>query len=165
MSTSTTETVTQERAWMEQAVELATTSALNGGGPFGALVVKNGVIIASANNQVTSTCDPTAHAEVNAIRAAGAELGTFMLDGCTLISSCEPCPMCLAASLWARVDRLIYAADRDDAAVAGFDDRVFYTLLEKKPQAAWPMEVEHLDLPNRTAPFDAWIAKSDRIDY
>ncbi|TDT38036.1 tRNA(Arg) A34 adenosine deaminase TadA [Streptomyces sp. BK208] len=154
-----------ERAWMDQAIELATTSVANGGGPFGALVAKDGVVVATANNKVTSSLDPTAHAEVSAIRAACQELGTFSLEGCTLVTSCEPCPMCLSSSLWARVDRLIYAADRHDAAVAGFDDRKFYDLFEKRPQEMWPMAVEHLDLPHRTQPFDAWIAKSDRIDY
>ncbi|GAA2101247.1 nucleoside deaminase [Streptomyces albiaxialis] len=154
-----------ERAWMERAIALATTSATSGGGPFGALIVKDGRVVADAHNQVTANLDPSAHAEVNAIRAACQELGTFALDGCTLITSCEPCPMCLATSLWARIDRLVFAADRHDAAVAGFDDRRFYDLFEKKPSEMWPMQVEQLDLPDRTAPFDTWVAKSDRVDY
>ena len=154
-----------ERAWMEKAISLATDSVANGGGPFGALIAKDGKVVALGNNQVTATLDPSAHAEVSAIRAACRELDTFSLEGCVLITSCEPCPMCLATALWARVDRLVYSADRHDAAVAGFDDRKFYDLLEKKPESMWPMSVEHLDLPNRTAPFDAWLAKSDRIDY
>lgn len=167
MTTSTQEAGLHEseRAWMDQAITLATTSVTTGGGPFGALIVKNGQVVAAAHNQVTATLDPSAHAEVNAIRAACKELGLFSLDGCTLITSCEPCPMCLATALWARVDRLVFAADRHDAAVAGFDDRKFYDLFEKKPSSLWPMQVEQLDLPNRTAPFDAWLATSDRIDY
>ncbi|CAL9544901.1 nucleoside deaminase [Streptomyces sp. enrichment culture] len=154
-----------ELTWMAQAITLATNSVHNGGGPFGALVAKDGEVVASGNNQVTATLDPSAHAEVSVMRAACRELGTFSLEGCVLVTSCEPCPMCLATALWARVDRIVYCADRHDAAVAGFDDRKFYDLLEKKPQSMWPMTVEHLDLPNRTAPFDAWLAKADRIDY
>lgn len=150
---------------MGQAIALATTSVADGGGPFGALIVKDGQVVAEAHNQVTATLDPSAHAEVTAIRAACRELGTFALDGCTLVTSCEPCPMCLATSLWARVDRLVYAADRHDAAVGGFDDRKFYDLFEKRPSSLWPMSVEQLDLPDRTAPFDAWLAKPDRVDY
>nr|WP_282547681.1 nucleoside deaminase [Streptomyces rochei] len=167
MTTHTAETGIreQERAWMNQAIELATTSVANGGGPFGALIAKDGEVVALANNQVTASLDPTEHAEVSAIRAACRQLGTFSLEGCTLVTSCEPCPMCLSSSLWARVDRLIYSADRHDAAVAGFDDRKFYDLFEKRPQELWPMSVEHLDLPHRTQPFDAWLAKSDRVDY
>ncbi|MFE0763380.1 nucleoside deaminase [Streptomyces smyrnaeus] len=154
-----------ERAWMEKAITLATDSVANGGGPFGALVAKNGEVVAIGNNQVTATLDPVAHAEVTAMRAACKELDTFSLEGCVLITSCEPCPMCLSSALWARVDRLVYSADRHDAAVAGFDDRKFYDLFEKKPESMWPMSVEQLDLPNRTAPFDAWLAKPDRIEY
>ncbi|MEW2631899.1 nucleoside deaminase [Streptomyces sp. NPDC048389] len=154
-----------ESAWMDQAIKLATDSVTNGGGPFGALVTKDGEIVASGNNQVTATLDPTAHAEVSVMRAACKKLDTFTLDGCVLVTSCEPCPMCLSSALWARVDRIVYAADRHDAAVAGFDDRKFYDLFEKRPASVWPMPVERLDLPNRTAPFDAWLAKSDRIDY
>ncbi|MFF9622290.1 nucleoside deaminase [Streptomyces griseosporeus] len=153
-----------ERAWMEEAIRLATHSAA-GGGPFGALVARDGTVVASGHNRVTATLDPVAHAEVNALRAACRELDTFALEGCVLITSCEPCPMCLSAALWARVDRLVYAADRHDAAVAGFDDRKFYDLFEKKPQSAWPLSVERLDLPNRTQPFDTWLRTADRVDY
>lgn len=154
-----------ERAWLDEAIKLATDSVANGGGPFGALIAKGGEVVAIGNNQVTATLDPTAHGEVSAMRNACKELGTFSLEGCVLVTSCEPCPMCLSSALWARVDRIVYAADRHDAAVAGFDDRKFYDLLEKKSKAVWPMAVEQLDLPNRTAPFDAWLAKTDRIDY
>ncbi len=154
-----------QQVWMEEAIRLATTSVANGGGPFGALVAKDGEIVALGNNQVTATLDPTAHAEVSAMRNACKELGTFSLAGCVLVTSCEPCPMCLSSALWARVDSIVFAADRHDAAVAGFDDRAFYDLFDKKPASMWPMGVEQLDLPNRTAPFDAWLAKSDRIDY
>ncbi|TXS41320.1 nucleoside deaminase [Streptomyces sp. uw30] len=154
-----------ERVWMDEAIGLATDSVRNGGGPFGALIAKDGEIVAIGNNQVTSNLDPTAHGEVTAIRAACEQLGTFSLEGCVLVTSCEPCPMCLSSALWARVDRIIFAADRDDAAVAGFDDLKFYGLFEKKPAEQWPLAIEQVDMPNRTAPFDAWLAKSDRIDY
>ncbi|MGW0564616.1 nucleoside deaminase [Streptomyces sp. NPDC003016] len=167
MTANIQETSLQElkRAWLEEAIRLATHSVTNGGGPFGALVVKDGEVVATGNNQVTAALDPTAHAEVSAMRAACKKLDTFSLGGCVLITSCEPCPMCLSSALWARVDRIVYAADRHDAAVAGFDDRKFYDLFEKKPASMWPTPVEQLDLPNRTAPFDAWLAKTDRIDY
>jgi tRNA(Arg) A34 adenosine deaminase TadA len=154
-----------ERAWLQETIQLATTSVGAGGGPFGALIAKDGEIIATGDNRVTSTLDPVAHAEVGAIRAACKELGVFTLEGHTLVTSCEPCPMCLSAALWARVDRVVFAADRHDAAVAGFDDRRFYDLFEKRPASMWPMAVDQLDLPNRTAPFDAWVAKADRVDY
>ncbi|QIJ61252.1 nucleoside deaminase [Streptomyces sp. JB150] len=154
-----------ERTWLEEAIGLATTSVANGGGPFGALVAKGREVVALGNNQVTATLDPTAHAEVSAMRAACKQLGSFSLEGCVLVTSCEPCPMCLSSALWARVDRIVFAADRDDAAVAGFDDRKFYDLFEKRPASMWPMSIERLDLANRTAPFDAWLAKPDRIDY
>ncbi|MFD7559638.1 MULTISPECIES: nucleoside deaminase [unclassified Streptomyces] len=167
MTAHTTEASVQavEIAWLDEAIRLATESVANGGGPFGALIAKDGEIIAPGNNQVTSNLDPTAHGEVTAIRNACQKLGTFSLEGCVLVTSCEPCPMCLSSALWARVDRIIFAADRDDAAVAGFDDRKFYDLLEVKASGDWPMSIERLDLPNRTAPFDAWLAKTDRIDY
>lgn len=154
-----------ERTWLEEAIGLATTSVANGGGPFGALVARGREVVALGNNQVTATLDPTAHAEVSAMRAACKQLDSFSLEGCVLITSCEPCPMCLSSALWARVNRIVFAADRHDAAVAGFDDRKFYDLFEKQPASMWPMSIERLDLPNRTAPFDAWLAKADRIDY
>ncbi|MEZ0068909.1 guanine deaminase [Streptacidiphilus sp. MAP12-20] len=154
-----------ERAWMDEAIGLATASVKNGGGPFGALITRGAEIVAIGNNNVTSHLDPTAHGEVTAIRAACQKLGTFTLEGCVLVTSCEPCPMCLSSALWARVDQIIFAADRHDAAVAGFDDRKFYDLFEKQPAELWPMAIKRVEMPNRTAPFDAWLAKSDRIDY
>ncbi|NGN68937.1 nucleoside deaminase [Streptomyces sp. A7024] len=154
-----------ERVWLDEVITLATNSVHNGGGPFGALIAKDGEVVAYGNNQVTANLDPTAHAEVSAMRAACQKLDTFSLEGCTLITSCEPCPMCLSSALWARVDRIVFCADRHDAAVGGFDDRKFYDLFAKQPASMWPVEVQQLDLPNRTAPFDAWLAKSDRVDY
>lgn len=157
-------TNTAERGWLDEAIALAVGSVEQGGGPFGAVVVRAGEIIATGTNQVTNSLDPTAHAEVVAIRAACSRLGDFRLAGCVLVSSCEPCPLCLAASLWARVDRVVYAADRDDAAEAGFDDRAFYELFER-PRDGWPVPVVATPGGAATAPFGAWLARADRVEY
>jgi len=150
--------------WLQQAVDLAVANVANGGGPFGATVVKDGVVVATGQNRVTADLDPTAHAEVQAIRAAAKAIGDFSLAGCTLYTSCEPCPMCLASSLWARLDRVVYAADRHDAADGGFDDREFYELFARD-RSTWTTLVEELAVPNPKAPFEAWLAKVDRIVY
>jgi guanine deaminase len=149
---------------LAEAVALAVDNVARGGGPFGALVVRDGEIVATGVNAVTTTNDPTAHAEVVAIRAACQALGDFRLTGCVLVSSCEPCPLCLAAALWARVDRVVYAADRHDAARGGFDDLAFYELFAT-PREQWPMTVTSAPTPDPNAPFDAWRAKPDRVDY
>ncbi|HKN52990.1 MAG TPA: nucleoside deaminase [Amycolatopsis sp.] len=153
-----------ETAWLDECVRLATRNVADGGGPFGALVLKDGEIVSTGVNRVTATLDPTAHAEVVAIRAACQALGTFKLDGCVLVSSCEPCPMCLSSALWARVDRVIYAADRHDAAKAGFDDRAFYELFDR-PRETWSVPVRQLTADDGFAPFAAWLNQADRIDY
>lgn len=153
-----------EQDWLRQCVDLATKNVSDGGGPFGALIVRDGRIIATGVNQVTSTLDPTAHAEVVAIRRACQALGTFRLDGCVLVSSCEPCPMCLSSALWARTSRVVYAADRDDAAKAGFDDRAFYELFEQ-PRDTWPVPVTQLSEVDGFGPFTAWLDRPDRIEY
>lgn len=134
------------------------------GGPFGAVVVRDGKIIAAAGNRVTSTNDPTAHAEVVAIREACKSLDTFDLSGCEIYASCEPCPMCLGAIMWARIDKLYYAADRVDAARAGFDDELFYTELAlpadqrmMKPVQLLQKEANHV--------FDKWIEDGNKIPY
>ncbi len=156
--------MTTEAQWLQQAVDLATANVADGGGPFGAIVVKDDELVTTGRNRVTDDLDPTAHAEVQAIRAAARTLGEFSLKGCVLYSSCEPCPMCLASSLWARLDAVIYAADRDDAADGGFDDRAFYDLFNQ-PRSTWTMPVRTLELENRAAPFDAWRSHSGRTDY
>lgn len=116
-----------EKKYMDEAIRLAEESVRKGtGGPFGAVVVREGAVIASAANTVTSANDPTAHAEVNAIREACRRLGSFQLEGCDIYCSCEPCPMCLGAIYWARPDHVYYACDRSDAARAGFDDDFIY---------------------------------------
>ncbi len=116
-----------EKRFMEKAIQLAVENAENGiGGPFGAVVVKGGEIIAACGNSVTSDNDPTAHAEVNAIREACRKLGTFQLEGCEVYASCEPCPMCLGAIYWARPAKVYFASTKEDAAKAGFDDSFIY---------------------------------------
>lgn len=153
-----------EHDWMAEAIRIGTDSVVDGGGPFGAVIVSDGEIVARGNNLVTTNLDPTAHAEVTAIRNACRELATFKLDGCVLVTSCEPCPMCMASALWSRLDSVVYAADRDDAAVAGFDDRAFYDLFTD-PDAVWPTPVRRIHVDNRTEPFDTWRNKADRVEY
>lgn len=134
------------------------------GGPFGAVIVCENQIIAEGWNQVTTTNDPTAHAEMVAIRSAAARLGRFSLEGCTLFTSCEPCPMCLAAMYWARVDRVVYAATREDAAAIGFKDENLYRELSLPiPQRKLPMD--QLLRDEAVVVFDAWQAKADKIPY
>lgn len=157
-----------DQHWLERTLALATDNVADGGGPFGALVVRAGTLVATGQNRVTRDLDPSAHAEVLAIRAACRALGDFSLAGCTLYTSCEPCPMCLATSLWARLDRVVYAADRDDAARGGFDDLTFYELFgpgRARDHAGWPTRVEELRLEDRFTPFAAWLAKTDRTHY
>jgi tRNA(Arg) A34 adenosine deaminase TadA len=153
-----------DEQWLRAVVDRATRNVVNGGGPFGAVVVRDGEAIAYGVNQVTQNLDPTAHAEVVAIRAACQALGTFSLAGCVVYSSCEPCPMCLAAALWARVDRVVFAATRDDAAASGFDDRAFYELFDGSA-GTWPAGVEWHQVAGATAPFEAWLGSSSRVEY
>jgi guanine deaminase len=150
--------------WLAVAVDLAVRNVAEGGGPFGAVIVMDGEQIGAGQNRVTRDNDPTAHAEVLAIRGACAARGDFSLVGATLYTSCEPCPLCMSAALWARVDRVVYAADRHDAARGGFDDREFYECFARD-QSTWPTRVEALALATRTKPFDTWLAKDDRIAY
>jgi tRNA(Arg) A34 adenosine deaminase TadA len=150
--------------WLAAVVERATRNVAEGGGPFAAAVVRDGTVVAEGVNRVTRDLDPTAHAEVVAIRAACQALGDHVLAGSVLVSSCEPCPLCISAALWARVDRVVYAADRDDAARAGFDDRAFYELFET-PRSAWAVPVAQDRVAGSTGPFDAWLAKADRVEY
>lgn len=155
---------TDDEHWLGLAVDLAVRSVTDGGGPFGAVVAGPDGLVATGHNRVTLDHDPTAHAEVVALRAAGAALGTFALIGYVLYASCEPCPMCLGAALWSRVDRVIHAADRRDAAQAGFDDDAFHQLFTTSP-AEWPMPVTELRTPACQAPFEAWTRHEGRTDY
>ncbi len=150
---------------MREALRLAVENVRTGrGGPFGAVVAREGEILARGTNLVVATHDPTAHAEVVAIREACRRLGTFQLDGCELYASCEPCPMCAGAIAWARPARVFYAATRDDAAAAGFDDAAFHA------EAAVPLDARRVPaLPllreASKAPFDAWAEKPDDVRY
>lgn len=152
---------------LRRVLDCAVDNGAAGGGPFAALVIRGEDVVAEGVNCVTRDLDPTAHAEVVAIRAACQALGDFSLAGCLLVASCEPCPLCLAAALWARVDEVVYVADRDDAARAGFDDRAFYDLFDQ-PRSSWPRPVHQARITpdkEKQRPFDAWLAKTDRIAY
>ena len=153
-----------DEAWLAQAVALATRNVAEGGGPFGAVIVRDGVLLAVGQNRVTRDLDPTAHAEVQAIRAACLAVGDFSLAGATLYTSCEPCPLCVSAALWSRLDRVVYAADRHDAARGGFDDLEFYELFARD-RADWPTAIESLRLSHSAEPFDAWLDSVDRTQY
>ncbi|VDO78504.1 unnamed protein product [Heligmosomoides polygyrus] len=153
---------------MAAAVKEACTGVQNGdGGPFGAVVVRNGQIVATGHNmhcQVLSTKDATAHAEVTAIRSACKKLDTFNLSGCVLYASCYPCPMCMGACLWARLDAIYYAATAEQAAATGFDDKAFHDFL-KNPCSDQYRKLEHLPVADYLAPFEMWIKKKERIQY
>ncbi len=154
-----------DERWLTRAVALAVENVAAGGGPFGALIVgADGELVAEGQNRVTRDLDPTAHAEVMAIRAACQAVGDFSLAGATLYTSCEPCPLCLSAALWARVARVVFAADRDDAARGGFDDREFYELFARD-RATWDVVIDEHRVSDAAAPFDAWLATSTRTDY
>ncbi len=154
----------RDETWLTRAIELAVANVADGGGPFGAVIVRDGAVVAEGQNRVTRDLDPTAHAEVQAIRAAGRALGDFSLAGCVLYASCEPCPLCVSASLWARLDRVVFAADRHDAARGGFDDRAFYELFTQD-RSTWPTVVERGAGRDASAPFDAWLADLERTRY
>ncbi|WP_031388264.1 nucleoside deaminase [Desulfonatronum thiodismutans] len=149
---------------MREAIRLSRESVRHGGGPFAAVIVKHGEIIAQASNSVTSDNDPTAHAEINAIRQACQKLNTFDLSGCTLFTSCEPCPMCLGAIYWARLEKIYYGNTKNHAAAIGFDDAFIYQELDAPPEKrAIPM----INLLPEEAgkAFEDWEAKEDRIEY
>lgn len=151
--------------FMRRAIELARQGVDNDvGGPFGCVVVKAGEIIGEGSNQVTSSNDPTAHAEVVAIRAACQTLNSFQLEGCTIYTSCEPCPMCLGAIYWARPVALFIAGTRDDAAAAGFDDEYFYAELAK-PNDARELKMQSLLREESQKVFQQWIEKPDKVEY
>lgn len=151
--------------FMREAIRIAVENVKNHtGGPFGAVVVKDGKIIASSGNTVVPSNDPTAHAEVNAIRAACQALGTYQLTGCEIYTSCEPCPMCLGAIYWAHLDRLYYGNDKQDAAGIGFDDAFIYRELDLKPEDR-SLKSERLLSDEAAAAFREWAAKPDKVEY
>ncbi len=156
---------TPDPAFMQQAISLATANVTSGrGGPFGAVIVRSGEIVATGVNLVTATNDPTAHAEVTAIRRAAAELGTVSLEGCELYSSCEPCPMCLAAAYWSRVDAIFFGNTSADAARAGFDDSLIYNELTL-PHSDRSLPISRLLGAEAWESFAVWQATPNKIPY
>ena len=154
----------QDKTFMREAIRLADESVKNGGGPFGAVIVKDGEIVAGSANSVTIDNDPTAHAEVNTIRKACRKLGTFDLSDCVIYTSCEPCPMCLGAVYWAHISRIYYGNTKKDAAAIDFADDFIYKELEQ--------HIEHRSVPfipllrdEAINTFRAWEAKQDKVEY
>lgn len=152
--------------FLRRAIALATDNVLRGaGGPFGAVIVHDGRIVSEGVNTVTATHDPTAHGEVNAIRAAAKALGRFSLAGCQLYSSCEPCPMCLAAAYWAQIDAIYYGASADDAALAGFNDTFIYQEIRKNNVDRKFLPATQLLSEEAWASIAAWIASPNKTAY
>lgn len=150
--------------FIQQAIQMAVDNVHHDGGPFAALVVKDGEVIASGCNQVTRANDPTAHAEIVAIREACRSLGHFQLAGCDLYASCEPCPMCLGAIFWARPDRVFFAATAADAAAAGFDDRFIYGQMSV-PHSERSIPMVQLVDPQSARPFTEWVSSPRKKRY
>ena len=151
--------------YLAQAIALASDNARSGlGGPFGALIVKDQRIIAASGNLVTSALDPTAHAEISAIRQACISLNNFQLTNCILYSSCEPCPMCLGAIYWARLAEVYFACNRFDAASVNFDDSFIYDEILLSPSARH-IPMQHMPHPDALQPFKLWSEKADKIAY
>ncbi len=154
-----------KQEFLERAINLAIENvASHKGGPFGAVIVKDGKIIAEGVNRVTDDCDPTAHAEIRAIRAAARALNDFHLEGCEIYSSCEPCPMCFSAIYWAHLDCVYYASDAKDAARAGFDDAFIYEELKKDPEKR-RIPFRKVELGGAKRPFEDWLADPERNEY
>lgn len=151
-------------SFMKQAIELAVANVRREGGPFAALVVKDGIVIATGANQVTRANDPTAHAEIVAIREACRVLGDFQLLGCEVYTSCEPCPMCLGAIYWARPERVFFAATHQEAAAAGFDDSFIYRQIAV-PHSERSIPMIHVVDQHATQPFEEWSGKPDKTEY
>jgi guanine deaminase len=157
-------TIKPNPEFMRRAIALATENVSRGGGPFGCVVVRAGEVVATGVNQVTATNDPTAHAEVTAIRAACKALGSFQLRGCTVYTSCEPCPMCLAALYWSRCEGIFYGNTAADAAAAGFDDSFLYAEVAK-PIAQRTIPTARLLGDEAIESFDMWRATPNKIEY
>ncbi len=152
------------RKFMQRAIELANESVERGGGPFGALIVRDNEVVAEGSNSVTLLNDPTAHAEVQAIRAACQKMADFNLKGCVVYTSCEPCPMCLSALYWAGVERIYYANTREDAAAIDFDDSLIYEQIPLAPDRRI-IPAEQLMRQEAMETFLRWTAKSDKVEY
>ncbi len=150
---------------MKRAIELSSEKMSSGhGGPFGAVIVKDGKIVSEGWNQVTTTNDPTAHAEIDAIRKACKVLNTFSLQGCEIYSSCEPCPMCLSAIYWARLDRIYFANTREDAAKINFDDEFLYNEINVDISKR-KIPMKQMDRDKAIKVFEAWAKKTDKVAY
>ena len=158
------EITNRDREFMREAIRLASESVSHGGGPFGAVIVKDGKVIAGCSNSVTLDNDPTAHAEVNTIRRACRILGTFDLSGCVIYTSCEPCPMCLGAIYWAGIERIYYANTRQDAAAIHFDDNFIYEELDK-PLSERAIPIIPMLRDEALSSFRLWEQKSDKVEY
>lgn len=152
------------KKFMRKAIALSIDNVHNGGGPFGAVIVKDGKIIATGVNGVTKHNDPTAHAEVTAIRKASKKLGTFDLEGCDIYTSCEPCPMCLGAVYWAHLDKMYYGNTKTDAKNIGFDDSFIYDEIDLKPEKRKVKTVQVL-AEEAIKAFEAWTEKDDKVEY
>jgi guanine deaminase len=152
------------KKFMRKAIALSIENIQKGGGPFGALIVKDGKIVATGVNRVTANTDPTAHAEVNAIRKASKKLGTYDLAGCEIYTSCEPCPMCLGAVYWAHLDKMYYGNTKTDAKNIGFDDSFIYDEIELKPENR---QVKTIQLLSEEAikAFETWAKTEDKVAY
>lgn len=154
----------QDKEFMREAVRLSRESVQNGGGPFGAVIVKDGKLVAGSSNSVTLENDPTAHAEVSCIRKACKALGTFDLSGCVIYTSCEPCPMCLGAIYWAHLDKIYYANDRKDAGAIGFDDDFIYEEMDKPFEKRRTPLIQMLRSEGLEV-FRMWDQKEDKTEY
>jgi len=154
----------EDEKFMMMAIKLSEDNIDSGGGPFGAVIVRDGEVIATGTNRVVPNADPTAHAEVIAIRNACAALGTFQLEGCTVYSSCEPCPMCLSALYWAGVSRICYGNTKDDAKAIDFDDSFIYDQLELKYEDR-SIKCEHFMRSEALKAFRKWDEKKDKTPY
>ncbi|WP_431803898.1 nucleoside deaminase [Halobacillus andaensis] len=153
------------KKFLNQSIHLAVENIYSDGGPFGAIVIdQSGNIVGSGQNKVTSTNDPTAHAEVQAIRKACENLNTFQLTNCILYTSCEPCPMCLGAIYWARLKKVYYAADKKLAADSGFDDQFIYEEINKKHEER-DIPFYQIDLEQKNLPFEEWSRQEEKVDY
>lgn len=154
----------EDRRFMQMAIDLSIANVANGGGPFGAVIVHNGEVIATGTNRVTANNDPTAHAEVSAIREACAKVGNFKLEGCVCYTSCEPCPMCLSALYWAGVERIVYGNTKDDAKAINFDDSFIYDEIGK-PYAKRAIPCQNFMRKEALEGFRAWTEKEDKVEY
>ena len=150
--------------FMRKAIALSIENIQKGGGPFGAVIVKDGKLIATGSNRVTANTDPTAHAEINAIRKASSKLGTFDLSGCQIYSSCEPCPMCLGAIYWAHLDKLYYGNTKVDAKNIGFDDSFIYDEIDLKPKDRKVTTTQLLQ-DEAIVAFELWHKTDNKVEY